>query len=323
MAGSVLIITDSRGHKATDSHFPVARGVTTLVDSVYILDRGDPENADFFNRQDNAPIAARKIDQNYNLDTAPSYPLEWITPSDIDTISIRLERPVSNDFLAYLGDVFSASRFVNDPVGLIKTRDKDFLVELKDILGDFIPGIALCRSLADVQDFKSTYGPTVLKVLSSHGGKGVFRVGVQVEDDIEEADIQALIDEQGGILVMEYLSPPTGQSDKRIIVCEGEIWGAIERCPPEGEWICNRAFGAVFKATDITEREQKIVDLLAPVLQGHGIRFYGIDTLVNSHGTRVLSEINALNVGLLAVIDEETGNDVCDRLAQYIAGEAL
>ncbi|MEO1435382.1 MAG: glutathione synthetase, partial [Bacteroidota bacterium] len=60
--------------------------------------------------------------------------------------------------------------------------------------------------------------------------------------------------------------------------------------------------GGSSNLTEVTEEEYSIVERVNPVLQTLGIVMYGLDTLVDDDGKRVLSEINTTSIGGIAQI---------------------
>src|SRR3546814_15414033 len=88
-------------------------------------------------------------------------------------------------------------------------------------------------------------------------------------------------------MVQQFL-PSVSQGDKRIVLVDGEVAGAINRKPGEGEFRSNLAVGGYAEAADLTPREQEICDVLGPALRERGLIFVGID--VRSEERRVGKE---------------------------------
>src|SRR3546814_2532510 len=77
-------------------------------------------------------------------------------------------------------------------------------------------------------------------------------------------------------MVQQFL-PSVSQGDKRIVLVDGEVAGAINRKPGEGEFRSNLAVGGYAEAADLTPREQEICDVLGPALRERGLIFVGIE----------------------------------------------
>src|SRR6201999_880495 len=88
------------------------------------------------------------------------------------------------------------------------------------------------------------------------------------------------------VIVQRYV-PEVRKGDKRIILVDGEVAGAINRVPAAGEARSNMHVGGRPEATTLTAREQEICKALAPELKRRGLIFTGIDVIGD-----YLTEIN-------------------------------
>jgi len=159
----------------------------------------------------------------------------------------------------------------------------------------------------------------VLKPYRGYGGRGIIRIkrngevsssdlgNVSIQDDHAIAEIKRTCN--AGCIAMDYLKR-ISLGDKRIIVLNGNILGAVLRVPSEGKWLANVAMGATTRSSQVTAEEEAMVDKINPDLQKKGIYLYGIDTIENDSGKRVLSEINVTNVGGLTQMEKLNGNSV-------------
>jgi glutathione synthase len=162
----------------------------------------------------------------------------------------------------------------------------------------------------------------VLKVLRSCGGKGVVRFRENGPTDIRTRDEAAnFIQENGACLAMEYLDNPN-QSDNRLIVLDGEILGAIRRVPKPGGWLCNLSAGGSYEIAEPDAREIEMVRRITPSLRALGIQYYGVDTLIDANGNRMLSEINTTNAGGAWRYERVTGKPVCRMIADQFVESA-
>lgn len=159
----------------------------------------------------------------------------------------------------------------------------------------------LCQTLDEIAVFKSRF-PIVLKPVLSYGGKGIIKI---IGDEVmfsegEKTSWEKFAENHEAhpvqYLGMRYLEN-VNRGDKRIVVCCGEVLGAALRYPAPGSWVCNVARGGSAVTAVADEDELKIVEVLDRHLQKLGVVLYGIDTLVNDNGKRVLSEINAMSIG--------------------------
>lgn len=297
----ILILTDHGGHGVSNSLYPLANALRNdrRVAEIFIASRTDTRNASFFSSQDFYHLCAHKVENDIeqpSFDALYQKSAVQISLDGFDLIFIRLPRPVSDKFLISLKEVFSHQSIINDPLGIISTSNKAYLLNY----AHWTPEINLCKSLDSVMEMYSQF-PIVLKPLTDYGGRGLVKIendkvntnGFNIPLELWSRKYERFPEEY---LAMRFLKN-VSQGDKRIIVANGTIMGASLRLPPEGEWLCNVAQGGTSILGEVTEREYQIVEDITPDLTSKGIFLYGLDTLVDDDGERVISEINTLSVG--------------------------
>jgi glutathione synthase len=105
-------------------------------------------------------------------------------------------------------------------------------------------------------------------------------------------------------MVQAFL-PSVAQGDKRIVLVDGQVSGAINRIPGAGEIRSNLAAGGTAHAAELTPREREICDALGPELARRGLLFVGIDVI----GGEYLTEINVTSPTGIVAIDKFNGTD--------------
>lgn len=321
----ILVLTDTADYGPEATLYPLVQALSLRPDiaAVHVADRALPGNAPFYALA--APgartIRARRADARFGHGTQDDYPAASVALNDIDAVWLRLDL-AENDFLRFVAARFAGRFISNDPHGIIRTGTKAFLPELEMLMGPLMPRIALCETAADVAAFRATCPDMVLKVVRSFGGKGVVRYRAGGETDLRDAaDAARFLAENGPCLAMAYLDNPA-QSDNRLVVLHGEILGVIRRTPKPGDWLCNLMAGGRFEATAPDAREYEIVRRLHGVMESLGVHYYGVDTLLDADGARVLSEVNTVNSGGAFRYESATGVPVCRRIADSFAADA-
>ncbi len=312
----VLCLTDHSTHSEENSVYALLRAMHQhgQCDYVDVATRGDDANMDFFNEISFDSIFAVRVDDNFSFDNSKtifSSSKSLVKPIDYDIVFLRLPRPLEDSFLSGLADRFSEKYFVNNPLGIIRSSNKSMLLDFQDVC----PPIKLCRSIDDIVAFANVYD-IVLKPLHAYGGKGILRIKDGVLDDGEASHdilpyLSSIEDEisSKGFLAMKYMEN-VGAGDKRLIVVDGTILAASLRLPPEGSWLCNVAMGGTSVLARPDEDEERIVENINPRLMELGILIYGVDTLVNEQGRRILSEINTLSIGGFPQAQRQSGKPV-------------
>ena len=90
------------------------------------------------------------------------------------------------------------------------------------------------------------------------------------------------------------------------VLVDGEVVGAINRLPGEGEIRSNLAVGGSAEKTELTPREREICAALGPELKRRGLIFVGIDVI----GGEWLTEINVTSPTGIVAIERFDGTDV-------------
>lgn len=329
----VLVLTDSALHGPHEGIYVVLQSLIkeSLIDSVHVCDRNDDDNLHFYrDRLSVGGLHVFEVDEWYAYETRHAHMNNFQPLDTFDAVWMFLDHPVSPEFLRYFKGMFPKAFIMNCPMGVAATSTKAVLKDLKreiDCIANYIPPIKICTSVQDVENFRKKYGNAVLKALRDFGGAGVKRYKTNGDTDIHTAeDVQAFLDKQGGqCLAMRYLDNDD-QSDKRTLVFRGQILGSVLRRPARDGWLCNIASGGSAEISAPNIEEKTLIDVIDPWLQSRGVYYYGIDTLKDESGRRVLSEINTLNIGGAKIVQELTGEDIshiiasgfCDLLNEHL-----
>ncbi|MBX9727947.1 MAG: glutathione synthase, partial [Sphingopyxis sp.] len=188
---------------------------------------------------------------------------------------------------------------VNDPASVRNAPEKLFVLDY----ARFMPPTMITRSLDAARSFLEKHGEIVIKPLHGNGGKAIFKVGR------DGANLSALMEVFNAAWVEPHMVqaflPSVAAGDKRIVLVDGEVAGAINRLPGEGEIRSNLAVGGRAEKTDLTAREAEICAAMGPELKRRGLLFVGIDVI----GGEWLTEINVTSPTGIVAIDGFNGTD--------------
>jgi glutathione synthase len=178
----------------------------------------------------------------------------------------------------------------------------------------FMPPTLVTRSVEEVREFQKRHGAIVIKPIHGNGGKAIFRVSEEGEN------LGALIEVFNQTwpephMVQAFL-PEVSEGDKRIVLVDGEVAGAINRKPGEGEFRSNLAVGGYAEKTALTAEEQEICAAMGPELKRLGLIFVGIDVI----GGKRLTEINVTSPTGIVAIDRFNGTDTGGMIWDAIEG---
>jgi len=222
---------------------------------------------------------------------------------DIDVVLMRQDPPFDLGYITathLLERITHETLVVNDPASVRNAPEKMWVLDY----ARFMPPTMVTRSLGATRKFLATHGEIVIKPLHGNGGKAVFRVGR------DGANLGALVEMFCAAWVEPFMVqaflPAVREGDKRIVLVDGEVAGAINRKPGEGEFRSNLAVGGAAEATTLTPREEAICAALQPELKARGLIFVGIDVI----GGEYLTEINVTSPTGIVAIDRFNRGDV-------------
>jgi len=224
--------------------------------------------------------------------------------ADIDVVLMRQDPPFDLGYITgthLLERLAGTTLVVNDPVAVRNAPEKVMVLDY----ARFMPPTFVARRIEDVRRFHAAHpGDLVVKPLHGNGGKAVFRVPA------DGSNLGALAELFGQVwpepfMVQPFL-PSVSEGDKRIVLVDGEIAGAINRRPGEGEFRSNLAVGGSAEATQLTAREEEICAAMGPELKARGLVFVGIDVI----GGQWLTEINVTSPTGIVAIDRFNGTDI-------------
>jgi glutathione synthase len=221
---------------------------------------------------------------------------------DVDVVLMRQDPPFDLGYITathLLERIQSETLVVNDPAAVRNAPEKIWVLDFPQ----FMPPTAITRSLGLARKFLAEHGEIVLKPLHGFAGGSVFRIGADGRNLASLMEVFNRTYREPHML--QKFIPEIAQGDKRIVLIDGEIAGAINRVPGKGEIRSNLAVGGTAAKTELTSREREICAALAPELKKRGLLFVGIDVI----GGQWLTEINVTSPTGIVAIDSLNGTD--------------
>jgi len=220
-----------------------------------------------------------------------------------DVVLMRQDPPFDLGYITathLLERIADKTLVVNDPASVRNAPEKIFVLDF----ARFMPPTLVTRSLGEARKFLHQHDEIVVKPLHGYGGGAVFRVG---RDGL---NLAALIETFNAAYrephMLQAFLPGVAKGDKRIVLVDGEVAGAINRLPGEGEFRSNLAVGGSAAKTELTANEREICAALGPELKRRGLLFVGIDVI----GGEWLTEINVTSPTGIVAIEKFDGTDV-------------
>lgn len=203
---------------------------------------------------------------------------------DLDILWLRQDPPFNMDYLSstYLLDfVGNETLIVNNPFWVRNFPEKLLVLNYPQLM----PATIITSRIEVIQEFREKYGDIILKPLYGNGGAGVFKINYNDKNFVALFELFQMNSTEP-LIAQEFL-PEVINGDKRIILLDGEILGAINRIPQKGEIRSNMHVGGKAVATELSIDEIKICEQIGSTLKEHGQIFVGIDVIGGK-----LTEIN-------------------------------
>jgi glutathione synthase len=245
-----------------------------------------------------APMELRRERGNHFTLGAP----ETIELAKADVVLMRQDPPFDLGYITathLLERICEETLVVNDPASVRNAPEKVWVLNFPQ----FMPPTVITRSLGLTRKFLAEHGEIVIKPLHGFAGGSVFRIS---SDGRNLASLIELFNQtyREPHVVQKFI-PEISEGDKRIVLVDGDIAGAINRVPGAGEIRSNLAVGGTANKTELTAREEEICAAIGPECKKRGLLFVGLDVI----GGRWLTEINVTSPTGIVAIDAFNGGD--------------
>ena len=262
------------------------------------LDRGDV----LF---DATPVQPQRVAENpYILGEATR-----LSDREADVVFIRPDPPFDEEYLVNTWLLDHAARrvtVINHPAGVRTVNEKLWATRFVDL----IPRTLITRRQRDYAEFLAREGEVIVKPTNGHGGKSVFRVR---QGDLNANVVFETLSNMGRVevVVQEYL-PAAAEGDKRILLLNGELLGAVLRVHSAADHRNNFFAGGQAVEASITEREQEIVATIGPELRKLGLWFVGIDVIGDT-----LVEVNVTSPTGIQEASQFAGHNLSESVIDF------
>lgn len=235
--------------------------------------------------------------------------------SEVDAVIIRKDPPFETAYLhaSQIIDLARDDTFImNDPRGLRDANEKLYALRFPE----WMPRTYVTADPVRIRAFVDACGGTaVIKPIGGKGGYGVMKLSA---GDINTPAIIEMLTEEGTktVMVQAYL-PAVREGDKRVILLDGKLLGAILRVPRKDDLRANIHVGGRVKACELTDTEKELVASVGPRLRVAGLYFVGLDVI----GER-LTEVNVTSPTGIQELGRLTGTTPEDDVIRWIEQQA-
>lgn len=222
--------------------------------------------------------------------------------ADVDVVQLRQDPPFDMGYITtthLLERIHPKTLVVNDPNHVRNAPEKIFVLDFIE----FMPPTMVTRRVEDVLSFREEYEDIIVKPLYGNGGAAIFRLRP------EDTNLNSLVELFQTVFrepfMVQQFRPEVSEGDKRIILIDGEVAGAINRVPAAGETRSNMHVGGTAMPVELSDRDREICAKLGPELKARGLIFVGIDVIGD-----YLTEINVTSPTGIREVKRFGGNDL-------------
>ncbi len=234
--------------------------------------------------------------------------------SEFDVVHLRQDPPFDMAYITtthLLERIHPKTLVVNDPDSVRNAPEKVFVLDFLDLM----PPTAVTRSLEVAKAFRARHKDIIIKPLYGNGGAAVFRIAP------EDTNMNSLVELFQTVFrepfMLQQYRPEVREGDKRIILVDGEIAGAINRLPSADETRSNLHVGGKAGPAELTSRDREICNRLGPELKSRGLIFVGIDVIGD-----YLTEINVTSPTGIREVKRFGGNDIAAMIWDAVEAKA-
>ncbi|HSY22005.1 MAG TPA: glutathione synthase [Polyangiaceae bacterium] len=235
---------------------------------------------------------------------------EDVRLADVECVFIRKDPPFDAEYL-YLTLMLETLRgrtlVLNDPRGLRDANEKLYTLNF----ARYMPKTLVASDRDRIHAFIASVGEAVVKPLDGAGGSGVMTVS---KSDRNTRSIVDAITGEGRrhAMVQEYV-PAVRAGDKRVLLLEGQVLGAINRIAREDDVRSNIHAGGRVEPCEVTESERRIIADMGPRLLADGLIFVGLDFIGGK-----LTEVNVTSPTGIQELSRHVGRDVSESVIAWI-----
>ncbi len=235
--------------------------------------------------------------------------------ADVNAVLIRKDPPFDAEYL-YLTLMLERARnrtvIMNDPRGLRDANEKLYTLHF----ARHMPRTMVTSDRGRILEFIDEIGGQgVVKPLDGAGGAGVMMISRADRNTRSILDVLTL-EGRRLAMVQEYL-PKVREGDKRVLLLDGQVLGAILRVPRADDLRSNIHVGGTVEPCAITVKEREIVADIAPRLQEDGLVFVGLDMIGEK-----LTEVNVTSPTGIQELSKHLGRDMGEPVIQWIEQRA-
>jgi glutathione synthase len=223
--------------------------------------------------------------------------------ADVEAVFIRTDPPFDRAYL-YTTLMLERARgrtlLINDPRGLRDANEKLYTLHF----AEHMPKTLVTADRDRIFEFLRTIGGHgVIKPLDGRGGSGVLRL--ELSDSNARSIVDVLTHEGSRLAMTQEYVPEVRSGDKRVLLLNGALLGAINRVARADDVRSNIHAGGSVEPAVVTPREKAIIEAMSPRLVQDGLVFVGLDFIGEK-----LTEVNVTSPTGIQELSRFEGRDL-------------
>jgi glutathione synthase len=235
--------------------------------------------------------------------------------ADTQAVFIRKDPPFEQEYLyatLLLELVRNRTLVINDPRGIRDANEKLYALHF----ARHSPRTTVTADRARILSFVDEVGgKAVIKPLDGAGGAGVLLL--EKGDRNTRAIIDLLTGEGRRLVMLQEYLPAVREGDKRVLLLDGQLLGAINRVPRADDLRSNIHVGGTVVPTEVTAEERAVIESIAPRLRADGLIFVGLDMIGGK-----LTEVNVTSPTGIQELSRHVGRDVAADVISWVERRA-
>lgn len=223
--------------------------------------------------------------------------------ADTEAVFIRKDPPFDAAYLyatLLLERVRGRTILMNDPRGLREANEKLYALHFSK----YMPKTLVSAHEDEIYAFLDEIGGQgVIKPLDLAGGSGVMML--TKGDKNTRAIVQLVTGENTRLAMVQEFLPDVVNGDKRVLLLDGEVLGAINRVPRKDDFRSNIHVGGSVEPYDVSEAERAMIADIAKRLKQDGLVFVGLDVIGGK-----LTEVNVTSPTGIQQLSAHKGRDM-------------
>ena len=239
-------------------------------DKKYKIFYYEPNNLSIINNK----VVAKGYFINFNYSKKNFFKIikkQSIDLSNCKFLLIRQDPPFNLEYISttyILDKIKDKVKIVNNPTSIRNISEKLY----SSLFQKYMPNTIFTKDINAIKIFYKRNRNIIIKPINSFGGNDIHLI----QNSFKKKFISMFIKKHGHIMCQKFLSR-IKYGDKRVLLINGKVCGAISRIPKEGSFLSNLSKGAKAIEAKPNKIELRVSKIIAKNLKKQNIYFAGID----------------------------------------------